>query len=272
MTTPTGPDLPPDALVELASAVVDDALTPAERLEAEASAEVRELAERFSAVRVRLGEPIPVDPSRRDTHLAAALAAFASDHESAHVVSFESARDHLARRRARRLAPVLAAAAALAAVGIVAGSLAGRGSDGTTVTADATAEVSAEASSLARSGEAPEVATSPETAADDRLDPMAAATSTGSGDAEAGTAPLLEGAVPTEIPALVAAALEERAAARQPTPEASCAKVRGEPIASITWNGAAALLTVAPSVDSPTEAFVIDSLTCSVIASATLGS
>jgi hypothetical protein len=277
MTTSPASGMPPDDLVELASAALDGALAPHDEAAALENPQVSALVRRFAAVRSHLGSPAPADPDLRERHVLAALAEFSvGDTESSvpSVSSLEAAR----ARRARRLAPVLAAAAAVAVIGLVAGVAANRGSGRDTVTADASsAEIAATSNTaeLARTGtvDTPEAgAPAAESASESPMSAMVspAADSNDSGSTADNTA--LIGETPNDIPGIAKAALDLRAAKRSTAPTHPCTSARGEAIASITWKAQSALLFVAPSADAPTDAFVVDASTCTVIASATLGS
>lgn len=274
MTSPTGPDLPPDLaphqVVELASASVDGVLTPAEVTHAAGFPQVSALADEFAKLRNHLGTTAEVNPDTREAHLAAALEAFTTTGAPIH--SLETAR----ARRARRLAPVLAAAAAIAAIGLVAGSIASRGPDSPSVSADgASAEMApADSATLARAAATEAVdASVPESVLVASTDePIAPQATKEGGTGEIIDAAPLAGDTPSQIPALVASALEARAAAAIAPPDTACPSLRGEPIAPVIWRGVNALLVVAPSATAPSDAFVIDVATCDVIASATLGS
>ncbi len=95
---------------DLASAALDGALTDEERARADADPEVQAEIARFRTVRDAIRDTGSPDPVRRDTSLAAALAAFDALGPAAPVVPLER------RPAARWMRPALAAAAALVVV------------------------------------------------------------------------------------------------------------------------------------------------------------
>lgn len=107
----------------LASAYLDDGLTPAERARTESDGEVMAEVEAMRTVRSRLADVPPPDAVRRDAAVAAALSAMAP------AVRAPARPSAAARRRGRWVAPLAAAAAAV--VIVVGGVLAVRsgGSD-----------------------------------------------------------------------------------------------------------------------------------------------
>lgn len=272
MTTSPASGLPPDDPVELASAVLDGVLSPHDTVVALENPQVSALVRQFGALRSHLGPPAAADPDLRDRQVRAALAEFAiggTDPSPIAVVSLDDVRS----RRVRRLAPVLAAAAAVAVIGLVAGVVANRGSGGSTVTADASSvEIAAPASAgeQARTGAVDGPDAGAPVAEAITESPMSAMVAPAA-DPVTDTA-VLVGDTPNDIPDITRTALELRSANRNTVPANPCSSVRGEVLVAITWKAQNALLFVAPTVDAPTDAFVVDANTCTVIASATLGS
>ena len=234
--------LPPD---ELASAYLDDEVTPDERARVETDGALLARVEQLRAVRDALAGETPTRPAAdRDAAIAAALAPLSGERR---------ADDLASRRRAKRsgrvgLALVGAAAAAVIAIGVVAASRTGGG--GTTTAGGATDRTTQEASTTAGGA----ATTIPAPAA-----PAAAATVGGADSAEntvdaagqrGGTVLALG---PIDDPALLRSALNTTslAAASGPPPN-PCPVPSADLVATVVWQGTPAYVYVTAAGDDAT--------------------
>ncbi len=113
------PSEQPSSDDEVVSAVLDGEATPAEVARVEADPVLRARVGVLGAVAARVAEPVTVDPTLEDRHLAAARAAWETQTTPAAPGDRATAVTELATRRRRRTTRTFAAAAAIAVLVLV---------------------------------------------------------------------------------------------------------------------------------------------------------
>lgn len=265
MTTPS------DDRELLISAYLDDDLDASERALVEADADLLATVEATANVRALLAERAPIDRARRESVLAAALAAFdaraldatSPDAAAASTVGsverqFASARAGAGRHR-RWLAPVAAAAVAVVGLGVFAA----------TVTDDDDDETSDDAASVLSESAATEAASATELMAEAEVASDDAAPASGATMAApaADTGGVERTATIASPEQLAAFAAELTGAATEPagdSPQVCGRDVIG--LATYVETGAAPAIAVAVYVDEAAgEVVAVDTSTCAVV-------
>lgn len=287
-------DLDPlDPLDDLASAYLDDEVTPEERARVEQDPELVRRVARLRQVRERLLDVSPVDPAERRDTLAAALAVFdtvavgttepVERPEPAVVPLPDLAAARLRRARRTRAAQWLGAAAA---VGILGVGITRLGDDASMSADDTDQAATVEESELSAATESAEAGSDQAVIT---AIPGAADVAPAEQDAAEDTVAAFEATEPAagqsrlDVPQLVTdadlaafvATLGEASGgsdATAPAAEteilttfAACEVPGGELVGPVRWQGTDAVLGVVPDRDAPQRAIVLDALSCAVL-------